>query len=1246
MPKFFTSLLLIVLCVQGQGQPNAPIPVPFVVASLEAIPPTAQACSELVFSGLQSRDSRGQPLQFFWGFGPGTPSWFRIPLLAGVLEEATGQSSPLITISPAILSRAGAELGDLREGEVRLEVRLTVRNDLGNSTEAVTSSHIVGLTSQAEPAISPVGSTNLKIKHSDDLHLEVTTGEAPFALQCANRDPGISAGRTNVTWQYRSTGQLSWQPLEASLGNLAFDPNHVNLAPYSFQPGTFHLFRAVAAFDLRPTLAPRPSVVFRVSVEALPAVKVFIVGPRLASQCSFELDVEVWDPTMPQARKEDFLYSWRCSSVVQVGELDLCAQLPPFTTTNPSFGPKFRVDAGQLAAGIHRFSVIVRRVSGGPQSIARHPVHVAPAFFASLRMRFPSYAYTGIVDVADGAPAVSAIMQLTGDLGARCAAPQVHWQWFLVEDRLTPTLERALNTSSIAADGFLELQSGGGGMLLAGVQYFHVLLQAETKNIMDQATANVSRPSLDSVLRKGLAMAAMSPKFVGDQVPLGGAVSVLPAFHGMSLRTTFAVNTFSWTDEDLSGLEYEFLTFPFEALNGSNGLAADLNIDWEDPDSMRFWTTLGGRRFRLFSRSPQAFLQAPPGVHWLVVRARDVRGGISVAASSMPVVVEAEHNFSIADATAVLARVEVTNEVTQLLQAVRAISIIADPAVKIKTCSTDFFGTVTCDQIPSAEVVRPALRALNAAAPFVRDGDTLGKMGAALEGMIQVAFEPSIETVDVTSIFGDSLNPGNRSEDENLTEELVEPPEPVFVNVSRIQVLPEFLVSISRALTTAQQAMLAEQALGSARGLDGFAAHQVWSSLVALQSAIQGTMNVDRNLPQEMRALVDSLGALSLPSLPIGRELWLRTPPDLTVRADMMLAKVRSGSDAELPGLFVPREVSSGSRRLQSCDELEVQVADWYNLNPHFAAPRGFGVTDLLLPNSSIKGLILRHCGEPARVQGLSRPVEMDFSIDQPQGVHSGYIVEHRCAVFNEGLGAWSEVGVSSKDVVTNTSTQMTCQTTQSYGYFAAYYRVVREAPPPTTTPPPPPKEEEEWLSLPALVAIVMGTTICIGGAVGGIYAWRLSRTTVQVEPEEEEKEEEVEESESEVEVHELPDPDPALTKLRQAAEAGTLTAREILARHSGPTGIRQELVWAIDKGYENKRREAAKKKAKAFAQGDALQAFEEEFQRSDDSDDGAPPPRQVKAKAKIKPRRSSGSSSSQQKGQKIFVQQNSKKQS
>ena len=165
MPRFFICLLLILPCVQGQGQSNVSTPAPFVVASLEAIPPTAQACSELVFSGLKSRDSRGQTLQFFWGLGPGTPSWFRIPLLSAVLEEATGRSSPLITISPKILSKAGAEhpTGDLQDGDVRLEVRLTVRNDLGNSTEVVTSAHIIGLTSQAEPAINAVGSTNVKI---------------------------------------------------------------------------------------------------------------------------------------------------------------------------------------------------------------------------------------------------------------------------------------------------------------------------------------------------------------------------------------------------------------------------------------------------------------------------------------------------------------------------------------------------------------------------------------------------------------------------------------------------------------------------------------------------------------------------------------------------------------------------------------------------------------------------------------------------------------------------------------------------------------------------------------------------------------------------------------------------------------------------------------------------------------------------------------------------------------------------
>ena len=74
----------------------------------------------------------------------------------------------MIVISPSVLSAAGARasVGDLRVGEVRLEVRLTVRNALGTSTEAVASASVQGRIDQAEPVVKPVGSTELSMKHS------------------------------------------------------------------------------------------------------------------------------------------------------------------------------------------------------------------------------------------------------------------------------------------------------------------------------------------------------------------------------------------------------------------------------------------------------------------------------------------------------------------------------------------------------------------------------------------------------------------------------------------------------------------------------------------------------------------------------------------------------------------------------------------------------------------------------------------------------------------------------------------------------------------------------------------------------------------------------------------------------------------------------------------------------------------------------------------------------------------------
>jgi hypothetical protein len=87
-------------------------------------------------------------------------------------------------------------------------------------------------------------------------------------------------------------------------------------------------------------------------------------------------------------------------------------------------------------------------------------------------------------------------------------------------------VERALSTTYNASDGLLHLWSGSGGQLTAGVPYFHVLLQSESQEMLDQVLTE-NRPALDSVLQNGVAIAAQSPMFVADQAPLGGLISVM-----------------------------------------------------------------------------------------------------------------------------------------------------------------------------------------------------------------------------------------------------------------------------------------------------------------------------------------------------------------------------------------------------------------------------------------------------------------------------------------------------------------------------------------------------------------------------------------------------------------------------------------------------------------------------------------------------------------------------------------------
>ena len=107
---------------------------------LVAIPSTAHACSELVFSGAGSHDPQGGA-QFFWSLGANSAS----DALLAVLSGATAANSRELTISPSVLSQTAPSLGG------RLEVELTVAFADENRTNltVVAFANIVGSASQA-----------------------------------------------------------------------------------------------------------------------------------------------------------------------------------------------------------------------------------------------------------------------------------------------------------------------------------------------------------------------------------------------------------------------------------------------------------------------------------------------------------------------------------------------------------------------------------------------------------------------------------------------------------------------------------------------------------------------------------------------------------------------------------------------------------------------------------------------------------------------------------------------------------------------------------------------------------------------------------------------------------------------------------------------------------------------------------------------------------------------------------------
>mmetsp|Transcript_83195 Transcript_83195/g.146968 ORF Transcript_83195/g.146968 Transcript_83195/m.146968 type:complete len:1353 (-) Transcript_83195:33-4091(-) len=1236
----------------GLNASNDPLLLwPYVEAVLEARPDVTQACSDLTFSAAKSVESRGEQLWYIWGFGSDTPLPLRTEELASVLEAATKSNSPELEISPDVLSAAVSALENSAVGQTlstkRLEIRLGVRNDLGNSSETVASAGLVGSSSQAEPVVIADGKSNVQLKYFQELGLSVLTAEAPYAISCANRGAGDSAGSVRVNWAYKELAGSSWTELQevtknsppepGFLQDLSPRPNFVQVPAFSFTPGGFYMLRAQASFDQRPSLAPKSTVLFKVSVEDWPQPIVNIAGPDLASTgCAIELDAsKSWDPaygdwsTAASQGVAGLTFRWSCFSVIDVGAHDYCADLPHFTDESKNKtngrgteGATFKIAGNLLPPGTYLFSVEVGRLSGsGLNAVGKHAVEVVGGVFTPLVLDLPGFTYSAKTSLDDGVPSVVSVMAAAGAAGEGCTAPAAHWQWGLVLGGPRPLLLAMLPTSLKENGGKVEIHSESPRpedevALKAGSTYYFQLFQAEDRSNLDelQEGVNVTHKKLVSeALLMDLRSVARTPIFVPDQAPYGGTVSVKPGFLGEALRTAFLVRSAQWKDEDVASLEYEFYSFPLLDpslhANMSNSSSSSIEglgffrrhdgsrrsvnpeINWDNPDDPLHWLRQGGSLVRSWGRASQAFLHAAPGHHLVVSRVRDGFGHVSTAFAQEPLEVEALTGFELEDAKGLLSRVEAMNNANDILEAAAAIIGQTEASLDVEQCRPGGeYENEVCWYIDPAQVAERVLTSFHAVPDYLEaDADMVSKTTMMVDRALDVALKTVHVSVDVSLVFGESTRPIPNKTDEgddfNVTENVPLLPHVTWLNFSAIEIDEKVVEAAEPALRLILQHLLEQQdAASSPLGLDLRAAKAVLRSVTHMLYGTQyGEKSVDlvaeTDRSSKALALLQLLSSTSFSQLVDGEALELDYELSTGAASRMLLSKVHcpdgAGQDIRTPGLKIPRKVANGNaRRLteSSCESLEIVQTKWHGINPHAWAPAGFGETDLLLPNSTVEDVSFSRCGQPLQSTGLNDPVEIDLEFNPPVHLRAGYVVTYKCAFFDRGLGAWSTQGMTLKETVTNMSTKMTCLSTRTYGSFAAVFSISELIVNVATDDDFSGDAAPGGLDGGAIAGIVVGVVIvCCGGLLFAIFVWRATSTSkVDAEDEEEEEQEESnldskEEEIVEVEIEEETD----FTRLRKAAEAGEITAAELLTYHSNKQGmLHPELIAAVDKHH------------------------------------------------------------------------------
>ncbi|CAK9028839.1 Uncharacterized protein SCF082_LOCUS18529 [Durusdinium trenchii] len=140
---------------------------------------------------------------------------------------------------------------------MRLEIVVTISNWLGESTSDSASTWVQ--LDQA-PQVVPVGDTNVQIYNREEVEYNMQT-ELREDFTCS--DASRYNRRIAVDWEYSGSNTSGWVKLTdvPGLVDTAFSPFTLGFAAFSFEPDSYHYFRATAYFQgLDPSIVENTQV--------------------------------------------------------------------------------------------------------------------------------------------------------------------------------------------------------------------------------------------------------------------------------------------------------------------------------------------------------------------------------------------------------------------------------------------------------------------------------------------------------------------------------------------------------------------------------------------------------------------------------------------------------------------------------------------------------------------------------------------------------------------------------------------------------------------------------------------------------------------------------------------------------------------------------------------------------------------------------------------------------------------------